>query len=126
MRRKGRITKIERENVTISGITHGIKKEEQKYYDNSSRYHGSNGTYAHNFQTEPHIYMYVTMYENDEYESERIKIDIRDSILSQNGLERVSAKRLEDIQKNNVNKKVSFDWNPDTGSVTFDSNNLII
>lgn len=118
MIRKGRITKIERENMNSCYVTQGITRDRQSHYDNSSKYVGGNGTYYHDFQSEPHINLYLTIYENGEYSEERVVMDIRDSILSKNNLQRVSAKKLKEIQDANVGKKVSFEWNP-VGNISF-------
>lgn len=120
MTRKGRITGIERENLTTCTITQGVKRDQQRYYEDSSQYAGGNGTYMSNFHTEPHIYLYLTMYENGEYEEEKITIDIRDAILQKNSKMRVSSQKLKSVQENNVGKKVSFEWDPQSGVVTFD------
>lgn len=123
MKRKGRITRIERENATYATITQGIKKDKQEIYVESNKYKGSNGSYLSNFKSEPHIYLYLCMYETEEYPKETIKIDIRETIINKNNIQKVSSQKLNSIKEKNVGKKVSFDWKDD-GSISIDIDQL--
>ena len=115
---KGRITRIEREDIKSCSVKQGIKKSDQRRYEESNKYAGSNGTYFSNFETIPQINMYLTIYATENTEEHRVKIDIRDSILEKNNLQRISSKKLKEIQDANVGQKVSFEVT-DHGTIIF-------
>lgn len=106
---KGRITKIEKEEFTSCLLTQKIKVKNQPYYDNSSKYNGSNGTYTSNYHTDYFVYLYLTIYGETLQDNQRIKIDIREDILRVNNLKHISSKKMQQIINNNVGNKVSFD-----------------
>lgn len=119
---KGRITKIEKEEFTSCLLTQKIKGKNQPYYDNSSKYNGSNGTYTSNYHTDYFVYLYLTIYEETLQDNQRVKIDIRDDILRVNNLKRISSKKMQQIINDNVGNKVSF--NIINERIVFDPGNL--
>ncbi len=121
---KGRITKIEKSETTSCTLTQGIKGHEQYKYDNSDKYNGSNGSYTSNYRTEYSVDLYLTVYGEEPGNDKRIKIDIRDDILQKNNLKRISQKRMDEVIKNNVGKKVSFIMKDD--KIIFDEEQLIL
>lgn len=106
---KGRITKIEKSEITSCMLTQGIKGDKQYHYDNSERYNGSNGSYTSNYNTEYGVDLYLTIYGNKQEDDKRVKIDIREAILDANELKRISSKKMQQIVDDNVGRKVSFD-----------------
>lgn len=97
---KGRITKIEKSSFTTCNQTTGIDKYDQEYYDSSEKYHGSNGTYVHNFNTVYGVDLYLTIYGDKQENDQRVKLDIRNSILENKGLTRISIKKMNEINEN--------------------------
>lgn len=80
------------------------------YYDNSDKYHGSNGTYMTDLGTEYYVEMKVVVYGKTKDEDETVMVDIRDDILKQNNMKRVSSKLLSEIQQQNVGNKVNLEY----------------
>ncbi|WP_347028254.1 hypothetical protein [Intestinibacter bartlettii] len=119
---KGRITKIEKEQFTSCSLTQNIKGKDQPYYDNSSKYNGSNGTYTSNYHTDYFVYLYLTIYGKQPESNQHVKIDIRQKILDKNNLKRISSKKINQIKNDNVGNKVSFDII--NGYIIFDHNAL--
>ena len=119
MRRRGRITSIERTNFTSCSYITGVNKYGQDYYDNNRSYNGSNGTYTYDYHTEPSITMKITLYETETEPTRWIEMDIRPAILKELGLTRVSAQRLAFIQKNNVGRKIDVEYSQNPEHIAF-------
>lgn len=107
---KGRIVSIEKKELHYGTKIDGIKGYEQGYYDNSDKYHGSNGTYITDLSTESSVEMKVVVYGKTPEENKTVTVDIRDDILQQNDMERVGKKLLSAIQEQNVGNKVNLEY----------------
>lgn len=119
MLRKGRITSIIRDERRSCAMTTGVKRENQSAYDNSRRYVGGNGTYLHDFETEPMVKLTLTLYETDTMDRERVVIDIRDSIMEKHpDWKRISEPRLKEIVTSNRGKKVTVNQ-AENGTISF-------
>lgn len=62
---KGRVTKVEKYKVQENVLIQGVKAEKQSYYDSSSEYSGSNGSYVkhgkyHGMRLDMHFSLYDT------------------------------------------------------------------
>ena len=120
--KKGRIVSIEKKEFHYATKIDGIKECEQSYYDNSDKYHGSNGTYMTDLGTEYSVEMKVVVYGNTKDENKTVTVDIRDDILKQNNMKRVSSKLLSEIQKQNVGNKVDLEYS--NGKLSFPKGEL--
>lgn len=114
---KGRIVSIEKKELHYGTRVDGIKGNEQPLYDYSGKHFGSNGTYMTDLGTEYSVEMKVVLYGETKEENETITVDIRENILVENNIKRVSQKLLEDIQEQNVGKKVSLVY--ENGKLSF-------
>lgn len=123
-RYNGRITKIEKSQFTSCILTQDISGKEQSFYDNSNKFHGSNGSYTSNFNTEYSVDLYLTIYEKKSDDSKKVKIDIRKSILEYNNLKRISSEKIDQIINDNVGKKVTF--NIINNRIIFDEGELLL
>lgn len=107
---QGRIVDIERKEFCCGTKVDGIKRDKQNYYDNSDKYYGSNGTYMTDLSRTPYIEMKVVVYGNTKEENRTVTVDIRDDILRQNNMKKVSSKLLSEIKEQNEGKKVNFEY----------------
>ena len=105
---RGRIVNIEKEDISYETVVSGISGPNQYRYDNSPRYHGSNGTYATDISTEHHVNMKFVVYGDTPEENETVTVDIRDDILMANGMKRISNNLLQYVIDNNVGRKVNI------------------
>jgi hypothetical protein len=121
---KGRITRIEKSQFTTCELIQGIKKKDQHKFDNSNEYNGSGGSYSSNHITEYYVDLYLTIYGDGNEPDKRVAIDIRDTILQSNQIKKISAKKLKQIQDNNVGKKVKF--NIEDNKIIFDEGQLLL
>lgn len=115
---KGRIVSIEKIELHYGTKVDGIEGNEQPLYDYSGKHFGSNGTYITDLGTEYSVEMKVVVYG----ETKPITVDIRENILEENKMERVSQKLLEDIQEQNVGKKVNLVY--ENGKLNFPKGEL--
>lgn len=120
--RKGRIVSIEKKELHYGTKIDGIKKNEQSRYENSDKYYGSNGTYMTNLGTEYYVEMKVVVYGETKEENKTITIDIRDDILKENNMKKVSSKLLSEIQEQNVGNKVNLQCS--NGKISFPEGEL--
>ncbi|MED1746661.1 hypothetical protein [Brevibacillus borstelensis] len=99
-RLKGRIVEIKKNVHQVTYVTTGIKKKDQWKYRN---FPGSNGTVVtgsdYNGTT---IDVKILVYDYKRC----VVVDIRDYILQQNGMQKVSSKLLNYVVKHNKGKKV--------------------
>ena len=102
---KGRIVDISRNTESIGYLEQGIKKKDQYEYDNNPRVYGSNGSYITGFDyLGTSIDMRVYIFDLDKC----ITRDIRDYILKQNNMKKVSDKLFKQIKKDNEGKKIDI------------------
>ena len=78
--RRGRIVDLQKRTFKSCTITQGIPKEEQPAYDNSNKFVGGCGTYAHDFETETSYIMKVVVYADEENPKSTVTTDITDLI----------------------------------------------
>lgn len=119
---KGRIVSIEKKEIHSGTKIDGIKGYEQRKYDNSDKYYGSNGTYMTDLRTEYYVEMKVVVYGETKDENETVTVDIREDILKENNVKRVSEKLLENIKEQNVGRKVNVDYSD--GRLSFPTGEL--
>lgn len=119
---KGRIVSIEKKELHHGTKVDGIKGHKQNYYDNSEKYHGSNGTYMTDLGTEYYVEMKVVVYGDTKEKNETVVVDIRDDILKENDMKRISSKLLSEIQEQNVGNKVKLEYS--NGKLSFPKGEL--
>lgn len=123
--RRGRIVDLRKRTFSSCAITQGIPKENQGYYESSDKFKGSNGTYAHNFETDTSYLMKVVVYEDEENPQLTVTTDITDLIKEENpSWIRVSPQRLEKLRQKIVGKKI--DMALEDNMIGFDSSILTI
>lgn len=123
--RRGRIVDLQKRKFNSCAITQGISKEEQPYYDNNDRFKGSNGTYAHDFESDTSYVMKIVVYEDEQNPQLTVTTDITDLIKEENpSWIRVSPQRLEKLKQQIVGKKI--DMVLEDAMIGFDSSILTI
>ena len=97
--------------LPIQHIVSGIPKSKQSFYDATSTLHGSNGTYAENINPYWCLNYRVKRLAYEVDESQILSIDIHDYITGEfmpsMGWNRITANRLELINKSIKGKKVA-------------------
>lgn len=97
--------------LPIQHIVSGIPKSKQSFYDATSTFHGSNGTYAENINPYWCLNYRVKRLAYEVDESQVLSIDIHDYITGEfmpsMGWNRITANRLELINKSIKGKKVA-------------------
>lgn len=121
MSRKGRIVEILSDPIRMCSVVQGIPKQDQGYYEESSKYCGGNGTYYSNFRSDPRIMMKIVVYAAPEYEQRTITMDVRDWILDQNpGWQRITGGRLQMLKDKLESKKIDLIYNESEHTIGFD------
>lgn len=106
---KGRVTKVEKYKVQENVLIQGVKAEKQSYYDSSSEYSGSNGSYVkhgnyHGMRLDMHFSLYDTdkifyEYNGKKYRiPQHITLDIYDSVKNIWNVQRLSPQKYEELQ----------------------------
>ena len=123
--RRGRIVDLQKRTFKSCTITQGIPKEEQPAYDNSNKFRGGCGTYAHDFETETSYIMKVVVYADEENPKSTVTTDITDLIKEENPTwVRISPQRLDKLRKKIVGEKIDMTLN--NSIIGFDSSILNI
>lgn len=123
--RRGRIVDLQKRTFKSCTITQGIPKEEQPVYDNSNKFVGGCGTYAHDFETETSYIMKVVVYADEENPKSTVTTDITDLIKEENPTwVRISPQRLDKLRKKIVGEKI--DMSLENSIIGFDSSILNI
>lgn len=123
--RRGRIVDLQKRTFKSCTITQGIPKEEQPAYDNSNKFVGGCGTYAHDFETETSYIMKVVVYADEENPKSTVTTDITDLIKEENpSWVRISPQRLDKLRKKIVGEKI--DMSLENSIIGFDSSILNI
>lgn len=105
MKYKAIINDIDGYSISAAYVTDRIKKSDQPRYNYSPDYVGGNGLYIANKDREhlgTVLYLYLYIFDLDK----KIKIDIRDYVLQENKMKKVSDKLFEYIYEKNVKNKV--------------------
>lgn len=102
----GKIINIIEGYVYSTIVTSGINKKNQKKYNDSNYYKGSNGTYASNNKAIPSRTRYVEMIIKTDVKT--LTFDITDELKHINNWERITDKRLNIIRDKLVNKDIKI------------------
>ncbi|MDF9484541.1 hypothetical protein P5738_23770 [Bacillus cereus] len=120
---KGRIVDVyKKDAIPLVELIQGIKKSEQHVYDNSTKYGGGNGSYIYFSGSLPSkiilkIYVYI--------EKRCIEVDIRDEVLLENGMSRISNKLVKRVHDKNKGKKIDLCKSNECYTVNISQLNLI-
>lgn len=102
---KGRIVNVSFETQNVVYLTQGIGQEEQYKYD--GKFPGGNGTYVTGGEYNSFIMLKIFVYDLKKC----ININIKEIVLQLNKRKRVSGNMIDTLVKNNVGRKVEFDFN---------------